>query len=72
MAVAQGIASHVKKEGRGEQGLVVGYDNRFLGKEFAAAVGRFWPATGSCFPDQKGHSHPVTAFAITQHETAGR
>ncbi|NLC39151.1 MAG: phosphoglucomutase/phosphomannomutase family protein [Clostridia bacterium] len=71
-AVAQGIASHVKKEGRGEQGLVVGYDNRFLGKEFAAAVGEVLAGNGiPVFLTKKATPTPVTAFAITQHETAG-
>ncbi|HHX50280.1 MAG TPA: phosphoglucomutase/phosphomannomutase family protein, partial [Clostridia bacterium] len=71
-AVAQGIASHVKEEGRGDQGLVVGYDNRFLGERFAAAVGEVLAGNGiPVFLTKKATPTPVTAFAITQHGTAG-
>ena len=37
---AQGFADFLKKQGRAEKGVVIGYDQRFQAESFAATSGR--------------------------------
>lgn len=70
--VAQSIARYVQGEARQDQGVVVGYDNRFLSPQFAQRVGEV--LTGNGLPVyfiQGPCPTPVTAYAIVARKAAG-
>ncbi len=70
--VAQAIADYVNHHQLGSRGVVVGYDNRFLGERFAAAVAEV--LLGNEIPVYmlpQGTPTPVTAFMIKHLQTAG-
>lgn len=70
--VTQSIAAYLKETGRASQGIVIGYDNRFLAEQFAAKVGEVLAGNGiPVFFTAKPCPTPVTALAILEHRAAG-
>jgi alpha-D-glucose phosphate-specific phosphoglucomutase len=70
--VSQAVADYLKEQGKGENGLVIGYDNRFLSERFAEAVAEVIAGNGIPVWLTVGATPtPVTAFAIKVHQTAG-
>ncbi len=70
--VARAICSHVIKQGGRGRGLVVGYDTRAGSRRFAEICAARAIEHGiPVFMPQRPIPTPVTAFAITHHETAG-
>jgi alpha-D-glucose phosphate-specific phosphoglucomutase len=70
--VAQAIACYIQDAGLAEQGIVVGYDNRFLSERFAAAVVEVM--AGNEIPTwltSRATPTPVTAYAIKALDAAG-
>lgn len=70
--VAQATACYIRDAGLAEQGIVVGYDNRFLSERFAAAVAEVM--AGNEIPvwlTDRATPTPVTAYAIKALEAAG-
>jgi alpha-D-glucose phosphate-specific phosphoglucomutase len=68
----QGIAEYLKKAKAPSKTVILGYDTRFLGKEFALACAEVLAAKGFepllCNRDTPT---PVIAFAIRHHKAAG-
>ena len=69
---AQGLADYLKERGTASQALIVGYDTRFLSKQFADTV------AGVCagnrikvFLCQKPAPTPVISFNVLHHQAAG-
>lgn len=70
--VAQGYASYLQSLGDVERGVVVGYDNRFLGDSFARTVSEVMAGNGiPVFLTSRPTPTPVIAFAILHHKAAG-
>jgi alpha-D-glucose phosphate-specific phosphoglucomutase len=73
-AVSQAIAEYVKGQGPGApgQGVVVGYDTRFLSEVFAAQAARVLTAQGvRAFLCGRDTPTPVVAFEILRRRAAG-
>ncbi len=69
--VAQGIASYMLSQQIAKKGIVVGYDNRFLSREFAEECAQVLLGNGiKVFLLDKVTPTPVTAFAV-QIKNAG-
>ncbi|KUG02340.1 phosphoglucosamine mutase [hydrocarbon metagenome] len=63
--VAQGIAAYINSSNLGKKGLVIGYDNRFMSKEFAEECARVLVGNGiKTFLLKKVSPTPVTAYAV--------
>lgn len=70
--VAQGYASYLKSIGVGEQGVVVGYDNRFHGVHFAKTVAEVMAGNGiRVFLTAGPTPTPVISFAILWRKAGG-
>ncbi|MCG8400441.1 MAG: phosphoglucomutase/phosphomannomutase family protein [Firmicutes bacterium] len=70
--VSQAVADYVKGLGKGDLGLVVGYDNRFLSDRFAGVVADVLTGNGiKVYMGEKPLPTPVTAFAVKEYGTAG-
>lgn len=70
--VAQGIAAYINSSNVNKKGLVIGYDNRFMSKEFAQECARVLVGNGiKTFLLKKVSPTPVTAFAIRLKAAAG-
>lgn len=70
--VTQGIAAHMNARNLGKRGVVVGYDNRFLSEEFAAAVASVFTGNGiKVFLPARPLPTPVTAFAVRALNAGG-
>ena len=70
--VSQAVADYVKGLGKGDLGLVVGYDNRFLSDRFAGVVADVLTGNGiKVYIGDKPLPTPVTAFAVEEYGTAG-
>jgi phosphomannomutase len=75
--VARAIAEHVKKDRsssstKGPPSLIVGYDNRFLGREFADHVAReFMSSDVRCIVSDRPVPTPTTAYAIKEFNSDG-
>ncbi|HAA90579.1 MAG TPA: phosphoglucomutase [Peptococcaceae bacterium] len=70
--VAQAVADYLKEQGKGENGLIIGYDNRFLSERFAKAAAEVIAGNGIPVWLTVGATPtPVTAFAIKVEKTAG-
>ena len=73
-AVSQAIAEYVKEQGPGAggQGVVVGYDTRFLSEAFAARAAGVLAAHGvRAFLCERDTPTPVVAHEILRRRTAG-
>jgi alpha-D-glucose phosphate-specific phosphoglucomutase len=69
---AQGFATYINKLGRGDQGIVVGYDKRFHSENFAAAVAEVLAGNGiRAYLTQDATPTPVIAYAVLAQNAAG-
>lgn len=70
--VAQGIAAVVNNRELARRGIVMGYDNRFLSREFAEAVAQVLVGNGiKVFMPGKPLPTPVVAFGVRFHKAGG-
>lgn len=71
-AAAQGIANYVNSNNLKKKSIIIGYDNRFMSKDFARECARVLLGNGiSVFLFRKVSPTPLTAFAIRTLEAAG-
>lgn len=69
---AQGFASYLKKEQRGDDGVVIGYDMRFHSEHFAAAAAEVLAGNGiKVFLTQDATPTPVISYAVVAQKAAG-
>ena len=70
--VSQGYASYLKSLGDAGKGIVVGYDNRFLGRDFAHTVAEVMAGNGvRVLLVREPTPTPVIAFAILHYGAGG-
>jgi alpha-D-glucose phosphate-specific phosphoglucomutase len=70
--VCQAIADHLKAQGIDGQGVVIGYDTRFLSEVFAAKAAEVMAGNGiPCFFADRDCPTPVVSFAIRERKLAG-
>ncbi|RQD76116.1 MAG: phosphoglucomutase/phosphomannomutase family protein [Candidatus Syntrophonatronum acetioxidans] len=70
--VSQAIADYIKEEGMDKQGIVVGFDPRFLSEEFAVAVAEVMAGNWiQVFQTPHPTPTPAVAFSVRAKETAG-
>jgi alpha-D-glucose phosphate-specific phosphoglucomutase len=70
--VCQAIADYLKGEGMAPQGVVIGYDTRFLSETFAAAAAEVMAGNGiPCYFTIRDCPTPVVSFAIREGQRAG-
>jgi phosphomannomutase len=69
---SQGLADYLKERGTAAQGLVVGYDTRFLSREFAETVARVGAGNGiKVYLSRQAAPTPVVSFNVLHHRAAG-
>jgi len=69
---AQGFATYIKDQKRGDAGIVVGYDKRFHSENFAAAVAEVLAGNGiRAYLTQDATPTPVIAYAVLTQKAAG-
>ena len=69
---SQGLADYLKTKGIAGKGLVVGYDTRFLSREFAETVATVMAGNGiKAYLSQKATPTPVVSFNVLHHQAAG-
>ncbi|MCH2520223.1 MAG: phosphoglucomutase/phosphomannomutase family protein [Dehalococcoidia bacterium] len=69
---SQGLADHLKVGGIASKGLVVGYDTRFLSREFAERVATVMAGNGiKAYLSEKAAPTPVVSFNVLHHQAAG-
>ena len=69
---SQGVADYLKTQGIAGKGLVVGYDTRFLSREFAETVATVMAGNGiKAYLSQKAAPTPVVSFNVLHHQAAG-
>lgn len=69
---AQGLADYVKARGAAHRGLVVGYDTRFLSREFAERVACVCAGNGILvYLSEKAAPTPVISFNVLHRRAAG-
>ncbi len=70
--VARGTALYFKKHPKADAGVIVGYDGRFLGREFAELTARVLASEGvKAFIAKTVVSTPATSLAIVKKKLAG-
>lgn len=70
--VAQGIASYMLNQHLAKKGIVIGYDNRFMSREFGWECARVMAGNGiKVFFLDKVSPTPVTAFAVQAKNAGG-
>lgn len=70
--VTQAIAEHLKQEGTAGQGVVVGYDTRFLSERFAGETARVLAANDiPVYLSDRDVPTPVISFEILRRKAAG-
>jgi phosphoglucomutase len=70
--VTQAIADHVRANGTSNQGLIVGYDTRFMGEKFAKEAARVLTGAGiRTFLCNRDTPTPVISYEILRRKTAG-
>ena len=70
--VCQAIADYLKGEGQAAQGVVVGYDTRFLSETFAATAAEIMAGNGiPVFFTSRDTPTPVVSFAIRLGQRGG-
>ena len=69
---AQGLVDYLKDEGIAEKGLVVGYDTRFLSREFAESVASVCAGNGvPAFLTEAAAPTPVVSYSVLHRQAAG-
>ena len=69
---AQGFATYLIKEGREEDGAVIGYDKRFHSEHFAAAAAEVLAGNGiKVYLTDKATPTPVISYAVVAQKAAG-
>ena len=69
---AQGLADYLKSRGTAGQGLVVGYDTRFLSRQFAERVAGVGAGNGvKVYLAREPAPTPVISFNVLEHQAAG-
>lgn len=69
---ARGLGDYLKEVGSAGQGLVVGYDTRFLSPEFAKTVAAVCSAQGiKVFLADKPAPTPVISYNVLHHQAGG-
>jgi phosphomannomutase len=69
---AQGLMDYLKTRGTADRGLVVGYDTRFLSREFAETVAGVGAGNGiKVYLAQQAAPTPVISFNVLHHHAAG-
>ena len=70
--VVQGIASYINSRQLNKRGVVIGYDNRFLSREFAEKACRVLAGNGiRVYMPEKTIPTPVAAYAVRRHRAGG-
>lgn len=70
--VSQAIADHLRAEGLVEKGVVVGYDARFMGRDFARETSRIMAGSGiRTYFCQRDTPTPVIAHELLKREAGG-
>ncbi|MCF6179202.1 MAG: phosphoglucomutase/phosphomannomutase family protein [Geopsychrobacter sp.] len=70
--VTQAIADHLRAAGIADQGVVVGYDARFMGRDFARETARILAGAGiRCYFCVRDTPTPVIAHALLERKAAG-
>lgn len=70
--VAQAIANFLQDNPLKDNGIVIGYDNRFLSENFATEVAKIMAGNGiKALMMNRATPTPVTAYAITVNKAAG-
>jgi phosphoglucomutase len=70
--VTRAIAEEVRAQGRPEDGVIVGYDTRFLSEAFAAEAASILAAHGvQVFLCERDVPTPVVAYEVTRRGAAG-
>jgi alpha-D-glucose phosphate-specific phosphoglucomutase len=69
---AQGLMDYLKRRGTADRGLVVGYDTRFLSREFAETVAGVGAGNGiKVYLARQAAPTPVISFNVLHHHAAG-
>ena len=69
---SQGLVDYLRERGTVDQGLVVGYDTRFLSKEFADTVAGVCAGNGiKVYLSAQAAPTPVISFNVLHHAAAG-
>lgn len=69
---AQGFANYLHQQGLAEQGMVVGYDQRFHANNFAAATAEVLAANGiPVWLTERNTPTPTISYAVVDKQTAG-
>ncbi len=69
---AQGLADFLKSRGTAGQGLVVGYDTRFLSRQFAERVAGVCAGNGvKVYLAREAAPTPVISFNVLEHQAGG-
>ena len=69
---AQGVVDYLKETGKDSRGLVVGYDTRFLSREFAETVAGVCAGNGvRAWLTREAAPTPVVSFSILSQQAAG-
>ena len=69
---AQGLVDYLLETGMADRGLVVGYDTRFLSREFAETVASVCAGNGvRAFLTQSTAPTPVVSFSVLAQQAAG-
>ena len=69
---AQGLADYLRDTGQAGQGLVVGYDTRFLSREFAETVAAVCAGNGiRAYLCDRAAPTPVVSFNVLARQAAG-
>ncbi len=69
---AQGVVDYLRETGTAAQGLVVGYDTRFLSREFAETVAAVCVGNGvRAYLSQAAAPTPVVSFNVLAQQAAG-
>lgn len=69
---AQGFAQFLRAEGRSDQGVIVGYDQRFLADEFAAATAEVLAANNiHVWLTERNTPTPTISYAVVDKKAGG-
>ena len=70
--VCQAVADYLAEKGLAAQGVVIGYDTRFLSETFAAAAAEVMAGNGiTCYFTDRDTPTPVVSWAIREGKHAG-